>query len=158
MYYLFHVFIYQLYVFITLNIFFGHKILTFIGFKKHSYFFYIQYLPLVLPGGQQTSQGSIWLSETSVKRFSMTAQISDLIKFTSVLKAAMAVSTVFLEGSSSLLSSDSGASKSGVLDASRPVSSDPFFLPFVFTIVKTVYNNMFLWLLLRLCTSGSGWS
>ena len=43
---------------------FCHKILTFIGFKKHSYFFYIPYLPLVLPGGQQTSQGSIWLSLT----------------------------------------------------------------------------------------------
>ena len=44
--------------------FFGHKILTFIGLKKHSYFFYIPYLPLVLPGGQQTSQGSTWLSLT----------------------------------------------------------------------------------------------
>ena len=62
--YVFHVFIYQLYVFITLNVFFYHKILTFIGFKKHSYIFYIPYLPLVLPGGQQTSQGSTWLSLT----------------------------------------------------------------------------------------------
>ena len=32
--------------------------------EKHSYFFYIPYLPLVLPGGQQTSQGSTWLSLT----------------------------------------------------------------------------------------------
>lgn len=78
--------------------------------------------------------------ETSVMRFSVMAQTSDLIKFTSVLKAAMAASTILLEGSSSLLSLDPGASKSGGLDASRPVSGDSFFIPqrFGFTIVKTV--------------------
>ena len=55
--YLFYVFIYKLYAFSTLNNFWGHKILTFIGL-----FFYIPYLHLVLPGGQQTGQGSTWLS------------------------------------------------------------------------------------------------
>ena len=39
----------------------GHKILT---LTKHCYLFYIPYLPLVLAGGQQNSQGSTWLSLT----------------------------------------------------------------------------------------------
>ena len=64
--YLFYAFIYQLYLFITLNNFFGHKIMTFIGLIIIIifFFFYIPYLPLVLPGGQQTGQGSTWLSVT----------------------------------------------------------------------------------------------
>ena len=66
---LFYVFIYQLYLFITLSNFFGHKILTFIGLIEHSYFFSIPYLPVVLPGGQQTGEGSIWLFLTFLMFF-----------------------------------------------------------------------------------------
>lgn len=50
----------------------------------------------------------LMVAETSVMRFSMVAQTSDLIRFTSALRAAMAASTVYLDGSSTVLSSASG--------------------------------------------------
>lgn len=82
------------------------------------------------------------VAETSVMRFSMVAQTSDLIRFTCELKAPMASSTVLLEGSSMLLLSASGASEFGVLEASGPDSGDLFFLPLGLTIVKNEQNIM----------------
>lgn len=64
-------------------------------------------------------------------RFSMVAQTSDLIRFTSVLKAAIATNTVLFKGSSSSLSQVSGISGSGKSENPGRASRVWFLLFFV---------------------------